>query len=156
MGCLWCQYSHYTQAAAYKTHLPLCQGALGFLLEKTCSHMISLVHCTVGKDVVGWYCKETCTGSSSPSSTVVQHELVSKLWIACEFGHEAGSHHWRMEYICRTSGPSYSYSAISVIWCELWTSTAVTCNSAVILFMGNFPFIDMGNADCIGLGFLCP
>lgn len=70
MGCLWCQYSHYTQAAAYKTHLPLCQRALGFLLEETCSH-ISLVHCTVGKDVVGWYCKKTCTGSSSPSSKFI-------------------------------------------------------------------------------------
>lgn len=50
-----CQYRHYTPAAAYKTHLPLCQGALGFLLEETCSHTISHVRCTVGYSMgKGW------------------------------------------------------------------------------------------------------
>lgn len=81
---MWCQYPHYTQASAYKTPLPLCQGALGFLLEKTCSHVISPVRCSVDKDVDGWYCNKTCIGSSSSSSKlmmpVVQHGLVSKIW----------------------------------------------------------------------------
>lgn len=52
--------------------------------------------------------------------------------------------------MCIASGPSYSSSATSVIWYELWISIAATCNSTVILSVGNFPFIAMGNADCIG------
>lgn len=65
---------------------------------------------------------------------VVQHGLVSKLWIACEFGPEAGLGQWRKQYICSASGPRYSYSATSVIWCELWISTAATCNFSIILW----------------------
>lgn len=136
--------------------MPLCQGPLGFLLEETCSHMMSLVHCTVGKDVVGWYCKKTCAGSSSPSSKfVVQHGLVSKPQPGFVFGPEPGSGPWRMQYICIASGPSYSYSATSVIWCELWIPSLSLVTPQWFYVWETSPLLPCG-MESVLVAFVCP